>query len=159
MRYYDTAESLRLSIDSYFEKGATSRIIQSKDEFYTVKIYSITGLALWLGLPSKNYLVQLAKDPRFREVVEYGLTRIEQTYEEQLTSSSSTGAQFALKQFGWKDTNEIYHRTEQTGMDRFIGMTNSELLEYQKQLAREVLTIDDAEPITIKQSDTPTANE
>ena len=157
MRYYETPASLQLSIDKYFENGATIRTVLLKDgATIEQKIYSITGLALFLGLPSKNYLVKLAKDPQFREVVEYGLTRIEQSYEEQLTIGQSTGAQFALKQFGWKDSSEIYHRQEAVGMDRFIGMTNSELLEYQKQLAKDILQIPNVEESDNQQAtDTP----
>ena len=137
---------IKSNIEAYFDRGGTIRETPLKNgEVLTQRIFTITGLSLWLGFSTKQALIAYGRDPVYREVVEEALTRIESEYEEMLHTGNSTSAQFALKQFGWKD--DIIIRSEQDGMDRFVGMSNEELIAYQKQLARELLSNDAVERI------------
>ncbi len=72
-----------------------------------------TGLALHLGFASRDSLNDYKKKEGFSDPIKRALLRIEQNYELALFSKNPTGPIFALKNFGWKDKQEI--ETEHKG--------------------------------------------
>lgn len=68
-----------------------------------------TGLSLHLGFAGREGLWEYSKKPEFSNSVKKALSRIETIYEERLGTNKATGAIFALKNFGWKDKQEIDH--------------------------------------------------
>lgn len=68
---------------------------------------TITGLALFLGFESRQSFYDYEKNGEFSYTIKKNRLRIECSYEEALLSRNSTGAIFALKNFGWKDKTEV----------------------------------------------------
>ncbi len=98
------------------------RLIESPDRFdELVEIYilscqdpekpraiTLTGLILALGLSSRESLDNYLKYPEFVDSVKRAKLLVECEYENRLvTSSNATGSIFALKNFGWKDKQEV----------------------------------------------------
>lgn len=69
-----------------------------------------SGLALHLGFESRKSLWEYGKKPEFSNSVKRALLRIEQHYEDNLLTKNATGAIFALKNFDWKDKQEVDQR-------------------------------------------------
>lgn len=95
-RMYESFEEMEEQIVKYFDQQKIK--------------YTVNGLALFLGFAGKSGLYKYLKDLKRKEFV-YPLKRaisvIEMVYEEKLHSSNAAGAIFALKNFGWKDTNAL----------------------------------------------------
>jgi hypothetical protein len=72
---------------------------------------TITGLALYMGFASRQSFYDYEKSGEFSYIIKRARLRIENKYEEALHGTSPTGAIFALKNFGWKDKQEV----EQSG--------------------------------------------
>ena len=69
---------------------------------------TLTGLILALGLSSRESLDNYLKYPEFVDSVKRAKLLIEFEYENRLVSNSNaTGSIFALKNFGWKDKQEV----------------------------------------------------
>ena len=97
------------------------RIIQSPDEFEErAEAYfaaqtaaeqpiTVTGLALALGLSSRQALGVYEERPEFCDAVRRAKLRVESAYENRLHGNSPTGAIFALKNMSWSDKQEIAH--------------------------------------------------
>jgi site-specific DNA-adenine methylase len=90
---YDNPDDLIKAADAYF---ATC-----EDEERPI---TMSGLAYALGFTSRNSLYNYEEKPEFSVPIKRALLRIEQAYEERLSGSACTGAIFALKNRGWKDT-------------------------------------------------------
>lgn len=78
-----------------------------EDYFETAEVITWTGLALHMGFSDRNSLHDYGKKPEFSTPIKKALTRVEQAYEERLHGNSPTGAIFALKNFSWKDKQEV----------------------------------------------------
>lgn len=70
-----------------------------------------TGLAIHLGFSSRDSLNDYKKKEGFSDSVKKALLKIESKYEESLFGKNPAGSIFALKNFGWKDKQEV----EQSG--------------------------------------------
>jgi len=83
------------------------------DEFFEDKerIHTWTGLAIHLGFESRQSLEDYKKKPGFSYPIKKALLKIEETYERELFGRNPAGSIFALKNFGWKDKQEV----EQSG--------------------------------------------
>lgn len=66
-----------------------------------------TGLAIYLGFESRQSLQDYKEKPEFSYPIKKALARIEENYEQGLFSRNPAGAIFALKNFGWRDKQEI----------------------------------------------------
>jgi hypothetical protein len=80
------------------------------DEYFTQEEEppTWTGLALFLGFSSRDSLNDYKKKDGFSDPIKKALLRIERKYEQGIFNSRNpAGAIFALKNFGWKDKNEI----------------------------------------------------
>lgn len=72
-----------------------------------------TGLALHLGFASRDSLNDYMKKDGFSDPIKKALLRIENQYEKGLFGRNPAGCIFALKNFHWKDRQEV--QTEHTG--------------------------------------------
>lgn len=77
---------------------------------------SITGLALYLGFESRQSVYDYEKRGEFSYTIKKARLRVEAAYEQALLSKYSTGAIFALKNFGWSDKQEIDHTSNDGSM-------------------------------------------
>jgi len=75
------------------------------------KQHTWTGLAIWLGFESRQSLEDYKKKDGFSYPIKKALLRIESIYEESLFAKNAAGPIFALKNFGWRDRQEV----EQSG--------------------------------------------
>jgi len=94
--YYDDPEVFSKEVDKYFE---------------TSQLPTWSGLALYLGFSSRDSLNDYKKKEGFSDPIKKALLRIESIYESNLFGRNPAGSIFALKNFGWKDKQEV----EQSG--------------------------------------------
>ena len=96
-RKYQKPAEMQKAIKAYFAK-------LKKDKEKS----TICGLTLALGFSSKQSLYNYEDyGEKFKDVVQRARLTIEDSYEKQLRDVHPTGAIFALKNFGWKDTQEL----------------------------------------------------
>lgn len=95
---FNSPDEMQEKIDEYFEAANVA-----KDR------PTITGLCLHLGLESRQSFYDYEKRDGFSYTIKRARTWIEHAYERLLVSQYSTGAIFALKNFGWSDKQEIEH--------------------------------------------------
>ncbi len=93
-----TIEDVENIISQYFDETPESE-------------YTVTGLALLFG--SKQLLADYEKRDGYSEIIRKAKLRVENSYEKDLKSKGSTGAIFALKNFGWSDKQETEHTINQ----------------------------------------------
>lgn len=72
----------------------------------------VTGLALALGLSSRESLIEYGKREEFSDTVKSLKMVCENFAENKLFSSNPTGAIFALKNYGWTDRQDLNHSGE-----------------------------------------------
>ena len=75
----------------------------------TERPLTVTGLALAVGLASRKSLCEYESRSEFSNAVKTAKLRIECSYEERLHAGNVAGAIFALKNFGWRDKQELDH--------------------------------------------------
>lgn len=105
---FESVEDLEKKIDEYFDSCTIKT-----DGIGTVISYgdtlTITGLAFHLGFESRQSFYDYEQKQEFSYTIKRARLRVEMFYERRLTGTSPTGAIFALKNFGWKDSQEITH--------------------------------------------------
>lgn len=115
---FTTNKELEIKISEYFEllKGEFHFEADSEDESKDIKVWdkapeppSITGMALFLGFESRQSLYDYEKNDVFSYTIKRARLTIEVFYEQNLLGRGVTGAIFALKNFGWKDRQELDH--------------------------------------------------
>jgi len=94
-RIFNSADELDQAIQAYFDDNAGN--------------YTITGLVLNLGFESRQSFYDYEKDGKFSYTIKKARLTVEAFYESKLLSNNSTGAIFALKNFGWKDKQDVEH--------------------------------------------------
>lgn len=99
---WDDPEKFEEEVDKYFE-----------DE--TQFPHTWTGLARYLGFESRQSLEDYKSKEGFSYPIKKALLRIEEIYEKSLFSKNAAGPIFALKNFGWRDKQEIDQKTEHSG--------------------------------------------
>ena len=113
---YNTPEELQAAISEYFDKGVKIKtvIIGKPPTNYEVQIPvpTITGLCIFLGFESRQSFYDTEKRYGFSYTIKKARLLIEKEYEEMLAIGNTTGAIFALKNFGWTDKQEIDHTTK-----------------------------------------------
>jgi hypothetical protein len=67
----------------------------------------LTGLILALGLNSRAALDEYERRPEFFNSVKRAKLQVEMEYERRIGGANPTGAIFALKNFGWRDQQQI----------------------------------------------------
>lgn len=125
--YFNSAESLQEKIDEYFLYiQGEFELVDYIDPIGTpakAKVYSrypepaaITALALFLGFESRQSIYDYERDGTFSYTIKRAKLRTEAEYEKGLNSKFSTGAIFALKNFGWSDKQELDHSSSDGSM-------------------------------------------
>ena len=71
--------------------------------------YTITGLALGLGLSGREALSEYGRRVEFSDNVKKAKAKVESAYEKRLSGPNCTGAIFALKNMGWRDESQVEH--------------------------------------------------
>ena len=90
-----TPKQLQELIDGYFAQTPIEDV-------------TLTGLCLHIGTSRRGLDNYLARED-FREIVTMAKARVEHAYELALRHQGGTANIFALKNFGWKDKQEIDH--------------------------------------------------
>lgn len=113
--FYDTPEALQDKITEYFNDGMKKKTITigppNNRVAILVPVPTITGLCIFLGFESRQSFYDYELRPEFSYTVKKARLFIENEYEEMLQTGNTTGAIFALKNFGWTDKQEIDQRT------------------------------------------------
>jgi hypothetical protein len=111
---YETVEMLEKEIEKYFQSNKGK--------------ITITGLALFLGFESRQSIYDYEKDGVFSYTIKKARLRVENHYENELLGVHTSGAIFALKNFGWADNQNVNIKTEQPifqGIDLDVPKDNS----------------------------------
>lgn len=94
-RAYKSPKQLQAAIDAYFKDNEKR---------------TITGLAYYLGFASRQALINYeGYSGEYHYTIKRAKLLIEQGYEEHLTENNAAGSIFALKNFDWKDKQDIEH--------------------------------------------------
>lgn len=108
---YKTASELQKEIDSFF--------VETEDN---KPIITIAGLCHHLGFCSRQSFYDLQEKEEFSYTIKKARLRIEMYYESMLISRASTGAIFALKNFGWIDSQSIDHTSKGEKIEAITGV-------------------------------------
>lgn len=102
---YETPEELQKKIDEYFDGGYRTirRVINGVG--VEVPDITITDLVIYLGFADRTSFYDYEKKEEFAYTIKRARSFIEREYES-LLKVNSTGAIFALKNFGWTDKTE-----------------------------------------------------
>lgn len=108
---YSNADEMQSAIEQYFESGVKIKtvIVGKIPNQYPVDIPvpTITGLCNYLGFESRQSFYAYEDKLEFSYTIKRARLFIEQEYEEMLAIGNTTGAIFALKNFGWTDKSEL----------------------------------------------------
>lgn len=102
---FSSVDELQSKIDAYFEEMKNILYINA-DGAPVFEPLTITGLALALDTTRKT-LMEYEERDEFSNTIKKAKTRIENFAEKRLFGSAPTGAIFALKNYGWKDTQDV----------------------------------------------------
>jgi hypothetical protein len=125
---FKTTEELQSKITEYFKKGVKRKRVWQGDKAITIPIPTITGLILYCGFCDRSSFYNLESNPEFSHTIKKARTFIESTYEEYLHTGNCTGAIFALKNFGWKDKQEVEHLLSDSTIEKFASLSVNDLL-------------------------------
>ena len=107
---YDDPIDLQIMIDEYFTNGIERQetIVGtgSNAKVVEMKIATVTGLSLFLGFESRQSFYDMEKQLHLSYIIKRARDKIATYYEGKLSTSTPTGAIFALKNMGWHDKTE-----------------------------------------------------
>jgi hypothetical protein len=114
---YRAANDIEAKAEDYFQSCWVDKVTETTDKdgkvtmstvTYQNRPYTVTGLALHLGLTRKGLIDYQHKSKEFCNTITRAKQKVEMFYEESLVSAkSSHGVEFALKNnFGWVDKQE-----------------------------------------------------
>lgn len=106
---FNSSDELQSKIDEYFDGGAHKKKYSTLAGIVEIPIYTICGLAYYLGFSSRSTFYEYENKIEFSDNIKKAKLRIEMSYEETLQEKAPTGAIFALKNMGWSDKSEIDH--------------------------------------------------
>lgn len=142
---FESEDQLTKTIDGYYEyiKGEFEWVASSDQDGnpFDEKVWtrgsenpSVTGLALFLGFESRQSIYDYEKNGKFSYIIKRAKLRVEAAYEQALLSRNSTGAIFALKNFGWSDKSEVVN----TNLNTDIKVTEEEAARIKKSFDKEL---------------------
>ena len=112
---FNTVEEIQQRIEDYFKDGVKIKTVligkPPNQQAIKIEVPTISGLAHYLGFESRQSFYDYELKEEFSYTIKRVRLFIEQHYEEMLQTGNTTGAIFALKNFGWKDKQEV----EQSG--------------------------------------------
>lgn len=117
---FQSVEELQSKIDAYFEEMKIALYTDSDGNPHFEPI-TITGLALALDT-SRQTLMNYEEKDEFFDTIKKAKTIVENFAEKRLFGTTPTGAIFALKNYGWKDTQDINQNN--TGAPQVIVTKN-----------------------------------
>jgi len=94
------------------------------DKFFVdtpVDDITITGLCIYLNI-NKDTFYEYAKRAEFKDVLDMARLKVEHAYELSLRHYGRAGDIFALKNFGWRDKQELDLSSKDFGasLDKFV---------------------------------------
>jgi len=104
---FNSPEELQLKIEDYFNNPPDKRKIISDGHEFELPIFTISGLAYFLGFESRQSFYAYEEKIEFNYIIKRARLRIEQGYEQNLQFNNPTGSIFALKNMGWQDKSEV----------------------------------------------------
>lgn len=122
---YKVADELQKEVDKYFDSGANKRTIVAGESTIELPIYTIAGLAYYLGFESRQSFYDYEKEVEFSYIIKRARLRIEMNYEQNLQFNNATGSIFALKNMGWYDKSEIDHNVNIPSLPTINIRTNA----------------------------------
>ena len=123
---FDSPAAMEQKIKEYFEyiDGLCTPDESGKCPDYEPP--TITGLMLFLGFCSlQSFFDYEKKSEEYSEVIKRAKHLIMKQHEHRLAGTTPTGSIFWLKNFGWKDTQQIDHTNNGTS---FNHLTDDQLL-------------------------------
>jgi hypothetical protein len=130
---FRNAKKLQEKIDAYFAKCKRDK-----------EPLTITGLTMALGFLSRQSLLDYAErnegKEQYADIIKKAKLRVEHSYELKTNSPNPGGAIFVLKNFGWKDRQEVKHTLEGQGRiftDLELAARLSYLIELAMRRKRE----------------------
>ena len=106
---YKTEEELQEAIDNYFNNRPENE-------------WTVTGLAMTIGLDRRR-LIEYGDKDEFHNTIKKAKDKVQESYEKDLRHYGRSGDIFALKNFGWRDKQEVESTNEN------INMTYEEYLK------------------------------
>lgn len=100
-RVIQTPEEFNDRVDAYFQRC-----------FEDDEPVMLTGLILALGLCSREALEKYEERAEYTDSVKRAMTMVQSAYERRMHGTTPTGAIFALKNLGWKDSQEVVRKDE-----------------------------------------------
>lgn len=104
--FYKTAEELQEKIAEFINNPPT-RYVNRDGEKVEVPVLTISGLCYFLGFADRRSFYDYELKPEFTHTIKRARLFIECEYEKLLHSNNVTGAIFALKNFGWRDSSNV----------------------------------------------------
>jgi len=122
--FFRSPEELQQKIDEYLQDCPDKKeVVVRKGKEQTIvdlPCPTITGLALHCGFSSRQSFYDYENRPEFSYSIKRARTFIEREYEQILQTGNPTGAIFALKNFGWRDRQEVEHNLPIEQMDAYL---------------------------------------
>lgn len=87
--------------------------------------WTLTGIALCVGIKYQSLLQYKDKDPRYEELINRAKLLVHNDYEKALRKKGRAGDIFALKNLGWKDKTEVENTHTVTMMPTIKQTTES----------------------------------
>ena len=111
---YETEEKLSQAIEKYFKETPERE-------------WTITGLAMTIGLDRKA-LIEYGNKEEFSNTIKNAKDRVQIAYEKDLRRYGRSGDIFALKNFGWRDKQEVESTNENINMtyEEYINKVNKQ---------------------------------
>lgn len=104
-------EALKSKIDEYFKTGVKVKTVlvgkPPKQYPVDIEVPTISGLCYFIGFESRQSFYAYEAKEEFSYTIKRARLFIEQHYEEMLQTGNTIGAIFALKNFDWKDKQEV----------------------------------------------------
>lgn len=95
--------TLRLQVENYFNQIRDKKCFYVGEQVIDEDHPTVTGLALFLGFPSKECLWKYAENPEYEPAMRYALLRAENFYEKEMLKGNAN-VKVLLKIFkGWED--------------------------------------------------------
>ena len=107
--FYSDPVKLQEKIDEYFNNCPDTKQIVVNSGTSVITIYTICGLAYFLGFESRQSFYAYEDKIEFSYIIKRARLRIEMNYEQNLQFNNATGSIFALKNMNWQDKSEIDH--------------------------------------------------
>jgi hypothetical protein len=104
---FNSPEELQLKINDYFNNPPDKRKIISEGNEFELPIFTICGLAYFLGFESRQSFYTYEDKVEFSYIIKRARLKIEQMYEQNLQFNNPTGSIFALKNMNWQDKSEV----------------------------------------------------